>query len=100
MKCSACDGKGHFSALVYFTSGCEVRDTACTRCIGVGHIPAAIVDWLERGEAMRQNRIDRHVSLGEEARHRGMSPVELSNMEHGYSEPLPNFDPNPVRYSD
>ena len=45
-------------------------------------------DWIGRGEEMRLQRISRGRSLRSEAARCGLTPKELSDMEHGRVEPL------------
>jgi hypothetical protein len=94
MICPACNGNGGGFALVQRTDGSggpEWRD--CYACGGAKETSeerwAEFQGWREIGRRMRDDREERGVSLGAEARTRGLSPAALSAMEVGYAKPEP-----------
>ena len=87
--CPECRGLGKYSALVRTArEGCKPQVMQCWRCQGTGEIPAETASWTAAGEALRQSRLDRRLSVREEARRLGISPKELSEMEHGRIAPV------------
>jgi hypothetical protein len=62
---------------------CRWDTLLCPDCGGLGMIPAEQFAAWERGRRLRQDRMDRGVSLGTEARRLGISRMELSNREWG-----------------
>ncbi len=92
MPCPDCRGSGRtIASHVRYASGggaCNVP-MKCSQCGGTGQIPDAMLDWIARGKAMRDRRVEvERRSLREEAKRRGMSPSELSAMEQGRCEPV------------
>ena len=88
IQCPGCQGRGTNRVLANLGGHCEQRDINCLKCRGKGTITETMLTWAARGEAMRQDRISRKVSLREEAERLSIPPVELSQMEHGATEPV------------
>ena len=63
----------------------------CSRCDGSGVVPAIVLDWIARGKLMRAARVHgkKYRSLWEEAKRRGITAKELSDMENGRVQPIP-----------
>ncbi len=80
MKCPSCDGKGY--NVGYACPGFRLVRLDCQVCDG-GNLAAEGDQRLKKGQAMRDDRIARDMSLREEAKRLGISPVELSRIEHG-----------------
>lgn len=59
----------------------------CPDCGGAGEIPDERAGWIEAGQRMQKARVDRGVSLREEAKRLGVSAVLLSDVEHGRLDP-------------
>lgn len=81
MICPRCNGAGAYRALVC-PSG-ELRDITCSLCGGARELSDEQALRLEDGARMRRERIDRGESLREAARRLGISPSDLSRLEHG-----------------
>lgn len=61
----------------------EMRELACLTCNGKGSIPVEHQERIARGRRMRDDRVARGMSLREDAKRLGISPPELSDIEHG-----------------
>ena len=83
LTCPSCDGAGTIFALVDGPSYRGPKTLTCHRCAGSGRITQAQMDAIESGRRIRENRLERNVSMGEEARRLGMSVSEYSAIEHG-----------------
>lgn len=63
----------------------------CITCKATGSVPQAMLDaWIPAGNAMREDRRARGLSLREEAKRRNMDPSRLSDMEFGKVAPIPD----------
>lgn len=62
----------------------------CSRCKGTGECPDEMAQWIEEGRRMRYQRVNggNYRNLGQEAKRRGISVVELSSMERGQIKPI------------
>lgn len=83
LTCPSCDGTGTIFALVDGPIYRGSKTINCHRCAGVGRITRAQMDAIESGKRIRENRLARNVSMGEEARRLGVSVSEYSAIEHG-----------------
>ena len=83
--CPDCKGEGSYMALVKFADdkGCQEQRMPCHRCGGNGEVPTEMLDWIKRGDAMREDRLSRDLGQREEAKRLGISVVEYSHMEFG-----------------
>lgn len=93
MICPDCNGQKVmvFSHLSYAGGGHGWNvPMPCTRCDASGEVPDAMADWIVRGKAMRDRRVDGkpYRSLREEAQRRGIDVTLLSKMEVGKIEPV------------
>ena len=83
--CDACHGRG-FNEGIACPPGRRFR-VDCEACNATGNVPAGSQDArrVEKAiaEGRRLNRIARRVSMAEEAATMGITPLELSKMEHG-----------------
>lgn len=79
MKCPDCLGNGNSFALVHG----KPRLSRCPTCNGTCEVSADRADAIERGNAMRLDRMARKVTLRKEAVRLGISPTRLSQMEQG-----------------
>lgn len=86
--CPDCLGTGGNHVLVNMGGFCEHRNMTCSRCGGTGTIAQNLLSWTAQGEAMRQDRVGRKLSLSAEAQRIGIHPAELSGMEHGTIRPF------------
>lgn len=91
ITCPDCKGAGFGGpAFVHTTTGCSFQETTtCSTCMGRKEMPDEFPEWRKIGRQMRDDRRGRGLSLGEEARRRGMRPSELSAMEFGKVKPVP-----------
>ena len=87
VPCPGCGGLKEHRGIGCGPSGCKVMSIPCSDCKGVGEMAAADAEALlagrERGRMLREDRIRRGLSLREESRRLGISPVQLSDMERG-----------------
>lgn len=83
-ECPSCRGEG-----VHRGFGCgpgvgmKPMELNCELCVGTGHIDAGTRENYRLGRAMRSSRIDRRLSLREEAKRLSISPYDLSKAEQG-----------------
>ncbi len=89
VTCPDCHGRGTIEGLANVQGkGCEWRTMTCFRCKGEKVISETMITWMQRGEAMSEDRKSRGLSLREEAKRLGIHVVELSHMEHGKKQPF------------
>lgn len=81
ITCPDCHGTGKI--LVAF----KMIDLVCDRCGGSGKCPAIMLEWMEKGRVLRQERLSRRVSLREESLEKGMDVMILSHAERGITNP-------------
>lgn len=79
--CPTCEGKGKLSG--YACPGFRLVELGCVTCYGQKEISDEHLQQIEKGKAMRQERIKRGVSLREEAKRLGLSPSDYSAVEQG-----------------
>ena len=79
-RCEFCRGTGRTTAIT--CPGGRLVDQPCRKCKGEGELTAERRAELERGEQRRWDRINRGLSLREEARRLGISFPELSRLEN------------------
>lgn len=87
VTCPNCLGKGYtFAHVRGIRDGktfSEFRDLVCSTCFGDKVITADHQARITKGERRREDRKARGLSLREEAKRLGISPVELSDIENG-----------------
>ena len=88
VECVGCFGDGMISAFVRRAGSCNLERIQCSDCKGSGRLDKTRLEWIKAGEAMFRDRVDRDMSLREEAKRRGMTPRELGDMEHGRVQPV------------
>lgn len=86
MQCPHCKGEGGTDAFI--NRGPDIRThsfgwVTCATCDGAGTISGAAAQRVERGELLRKARVLRRESLMEASRRLGISPADLSAVEHG-----------------
>lgn len=86
--CPDCRGTGTNHVLVNMGGFCEHRTMTCSNCRGKGAIPDNLLSWAAQGEAMKQDRLERRLSLKTEAERLGIHQTELYQMEHGTIRPF------------
>src|SRR5690242_8292956 len=94
MKCPHCKGKKQSYVHVNYgyddrIAGCrgEWKWVTCSRCAGSGEVPDEQATWMEAGEKLRLAHRAAGLNLEEEAKLRGLQPVDLSRMERGELKP-------------
>ena len=86
--CPICEGRKR--ALAHINRGSAPHSWEkmdCRACAGTGMISAETATAIANGRSMRERRIARDESLREAAKRLGVSPAELSRIEHGYPSP-------------
>lgn len=87
IACISCSGSGEtYVSGIRYAEGHKGPYSAvvkCSRCKGKRLIPAMMNGWILRGTAIRCARMKRKFTLIKEAERRGISLVELSDIERG-----------------
>jgi len=86
VTCPEC--KGNKKIMVLACPGARIVAMPCETCRETGEISGQQVGWIKAGDAMREVRIARGLTLRKEAERRGMSALALSRMERGITEPV------------
>jgi hypothetical protein len=88
--CPRCKGSGTIGAFLDGSSG-GWYDPAlqCLLCKGLGAIDPQQQEWLRVGGTHRTWRVAQFESILECATRLGVTPAELSAMEHGRANPFP-----------
>lgn len=92
MICPDCDGTRRVIAShVRYGDGSGATNVSlrCSRCIGKGVVPDEMAEWIRVGQEMRKSRLAIYRTLRQEALRRGMTAMQLSQMEHGKILPIP-----------
>ena len=89
--CPDCNGAKKKQALVNHgeEAGCAFEVVDCWTCAGLGTITGQRVEWMQRGNAMRADRLARGETMVEAAKRLGIHWRDINEMEHGRIEPLP-----------
>jgi hypothetical protein len=85
--CPECKGAGETTGMG--CPGFRPVKIPCFLCKGEKQISEERLQWIATGEAMRQDRRKRGVSLREEAKRLGIGPSDLTDMEFGVKKPIP-----------
>jgi DnaJ-class molecular chaperone len=84
MICPSCHGQPIQSmALACGRGVSRASMSECRTCAGTGEVTTEHASRIADGECRRQGRIERGLSLAEEAKRLGMMPQELSDIEFG-----------------
>lgn len=81
--CPECQGRKQSFAHVCGGPTPGFQTVKCMLCDGLGWVSLKRVEWHAAGEAMREDRVKRGVTLRGEAKRLGISPSELSDREWG-----------------
>ena len=92
MKCPDCNGAGKNRVLACPPG--ELREIICSLCGGSGKISPKQARWIEHGKMLRQDRLNRNLSLREEAERLRITPYILSQIERGKIESHPTMQPD------
>lgn len=99
LTCSRCDGRRTTHAFIDGPTGGRFDPAfPCSLCHGTGEVTEQTAEWLAVGTAHRLDRVARQISIMACARKIGVTPAELSSMEHGRTDPaLLARDPDAAR---
>jgi hypothetical protein len=64
-----------------------VRSITCDACHGTGEVDDHYPEWRERGEVMRELRIEKGITLRTACIRLGVSARDISRMERGLADP-------------
>lgn len=59
----------------------------CPRCGGLGRVPKITEEWFRTGRRVKRNRLDRRVSMRDEAIRLGVNLIAYSDIELGKIDP-------------
>jgi hypothetical protein len=94
--CPDCKGRGKIAAFIDTADGGWFDDSlTCSRCKGLGAVSPEQETWTHIGGTHRTWRVAQFESYAECAKRLGVSPAELSNMEHGRADPTILIDDTP-----
>lgn len=84
--CPYCNGQGGSTGIGCGPGGCKLISLVCGMCEG-GKVQAAqlptMLEAIKRGQARRDDRVARGLSLREEAKRLGVTVLRLSDEERG-----------------
>lgn len=91
MRCPHC--KGERKSLAHINTGPDSSKhrwemVNCSTCDGTGEITQEQADRIEYGQKLYANRLAARETLFEAASRQGMTPAQLSAIEHGRVPPL------------
>lgn len=88
-ECPACQGRANGPAFILREGGSSMYDPLhpCGTCTGLGRLSPERAAWRNRGQRHMQARRARLESLADCAQRLGLTPVQLSDMEHGRANP-------------
>lgn len=92
-KCPECKGQGESRG--FGCPGFRPITIPCHLCKGAKEITEERLQWVLDGEALRQDRRRRGISVREEAKRRGIKPVDYSQMEFGVQRPVHDSSESP-----
>ena len=81
--CPHCKGRKTSPTFVTTKTGCSFREIDCFTCKGAGFITRDHRDRIVKGEGIRLERINRGLSLRQEALRLGIKPIDLARLERG-----------------
>lgn len=86
MQCPGCKGKG--TVFGHMNTGPNSSkhqwgDMQCMTCRGSREITQNHADWIEAGQKLYRQRLNSGETLGDAAARQGMTPAQLSAIEHG-----------------
>lgn len=88
LTCPRCDGSGRTVAICVMRRSGKGGPavTACSTCRGTGKVPLDHQERVDAGRALRDQRVDASIGIGELARAAGIRPTEVSDVEFGRAD--------------
>lgn len=83
IACPHCKGKKVFLSFITIKGKCSPQEIDCFTCKGAGSITEDHSDRIVKGEMVRLDRINRKLSLRQEAQRLGIKPIGLARLERG-----------------
>lgn len=95
MICPDCKGEG--IQPIAFPHNKEMCTIKCTRCKGKKNVSDCTPEWQQKGEIVKNQRINKRITLRNACKKLKLDPVVASEMERGVIEPDINLynDLNP-----
>ena len=87
--CPRCKGEKTVSAMV--CPGFRLVTSECPQCAGSGVLPPHRAEWWKTGNACREYRLSKGITLRRAAKDAGMTAHEYSRQERGMTSPEPIF---------
>lgn len=87
MQCPKCKGSKWVTG--YLEPGFRPASMQCPDCNGTGEVDDRHLDWLKRGQALREYRMTPYRNLREVAAILDIDLVAYSRMERGLEDPEP-----------
>ena len=81
MECPRCKGEKVIHG--FGCPGFKPIAIPCPQCDGSGSVISEMAQWIEHGKKLRDERVKRRITLREMAKFKGLSAVELSDIELG-----------------
>lgn len=84
ITCLGCEGRKAGPAFVDYADGSgELKIVACHTCKGIGEITEEHAERMKVGAQLRRDRLNRRLTLNDEAKRLGITPTALSAVEFG-----------------
>lgn len=87
VECSNCNGNKQSFVIACGSFGCKPMTMKCFRCEGSGLINSEMLEWIEKGKKLKQQRLDMNLSLREAAQRMDLMASHLSKLEQGKEDP-------------
>jgi hypothetical protein len=87
MTCPDCKGTKKVYGIGCGSGGCKPMAFDCFRCKGLGVVPDEMIDWIKKGKALKEARMNPYVNQREKAKRLGVSVAIYSQVELGYINP-------------
>lgn len=89
IECPECKGVGDRGGFAIDSNGSFYNRVPCSLCRGGGAVASHRVAWWQIGRDHYRRRVERLEGIRECASRLGISPSQLSAMEHGRANPAP-----------
>jgi DNA-binding XRE family transcriptional regulator len=83
MVCPSCRGAKTGYRISCGDRGCGTSEITCDFCKGEGHVSSEASERWRRGDALRKARVERGLTLSEQAAILGVAPKALNDVEFG-----------------